>query len=87
MSNSRIGSRQVRAVPTELRTKREDGDNPIIEGYFAVFNSNYQISNDMSESVAPGAFARSLEENDIRALVNHDTTLVLGRTKSETGWA
>lgn len=84
MSNSRIGSRQVRAVPTELRTKREDGDNPIIEGYFAVFNSNYQISNDMSESVAPGAFARSLEENDIRALVNHDTTLVLGRTKSGT---
>lgn len=80
----RMGSRQVRAIPAELRANRNDGEDPKIEGYFAVFNSNYQISNDMSESVAPGAFARSLEENDIRALVNHDTTLVLGRTKSGT---
>lgn len=79
-----MGSRQVRAIPAELRAKRNEGEDPKIEGYFAVFNSNYQISNDMSESVAPGAFTKSLEENDIRALVNHDTTLVLGRTKSGT---
>lgn len=79
-----LGSRQVRAIPSDLRARREDGADPVIEGYFAVFNSNYQISNDLSESVAPGAFARSLEENDVRALVNHDTTLVLGRTKSGT---
>lgn len=81
---TRMGSRQVRAIPAELRANRNEGEDPKIEGYFAVFNSNYQISKDMSESVAPGAFARSLEENDIRALVNHDTTLVLGRTKSGT---
>lgn len=80
----RMGSRQVRAIPSELRTKREDGGDPMIEGYFAVFDSNYQIDKDMSESVAPGAFTKSLEENDIRALVNHDTTLVLGRTKAGT---
>lgn len=79
-----LGSRQVRTIPSDLRTRREDGADPVIEGYFAVFNSNYQISNDLSESVAPGAFAKSLEENDVRALVNHDTTLVLGRTKSGT---
>lgn len=80
----RMGSRQVRAIPSDLRAKRNDSEAPIIEGYFAVFNSNYQISKDMSESVAPGAFSKSLEENDVRALVNHDTTLVLGRTKSGT---
>lgn len=84
MSNSRIGSRQVRAVPTELKTKREDGENPIIEGYFAVFNSNYDIGAGMTESVAPGAFSQSLRENDVRALVNHDSTLVLGRTSART---
>lgn len=85
MEKSRdMGNRQVRAIPAELRTKREEGEAPIIEGYFAVFGSNYQISKDMSESVAKGAFERSLKENDIRALVNHDTTLVLGRTKSGT---
>lgn len=77
-------NRQVRAIPTELRTKREDGEDPIIEGYFAVFNSNYDIGFGMSESVAPGAFSQSLRENDVRALINHDTTLVLGRTSAKT---
>ena len=84
MSKREMGSRQVRAIPAELRTKREDGDAPIIEGYFAVFNSNYQVWSDMSESIAPGAFERTLKEADVRALVNHDTTLVLGRTKAGT---
>lgn len=74
--------RQVRMIPSEFKT-REDGDNKIIEGYFAVFNSNYEIGPGMSESVAPGAFDNTLSD-DIRALVNHDTTLVLGRTKAHT---
>lgn len=82
--NARMGSRQVRAVPSELRTKREDGEAPIIEGYFAVFNSKYDIGYGMTESVAPGAFSQSLRENDVRALVNHDSTLVLGRTSTKT---
>lgn len=62
---------------------REDGEGPIIEGYFAVFNSNYEIWEDASESIAPGAFDSSIS-GDIRALTNHNTTLVLGRTKSST---
>lgn len=74
--------RQTRMVNTEFTT-REDGDNLFIEGYFAVFNSNYDIAEGMSESIAPGAFTEALS-GDVRALVNHDTTLVLGRTKSNT---
>ena len=74
--------RQVRSVPAEFQT-REDGDNLSIEGYFAVFNSNYEIGPGMSESIAPGAFSETLS-GDIRALINHDTTLVLGRTKAGT---
>jgi len=64
-------------------TTREDGDEPIIEGYFAVYDSNYEIWEGASESIAPGAFDSSLS-GDIRALTNHDTTLVLARTKAGT---
>jgi len=76
--------RQVRTVPTQFSV-REDGDGGMhIVGYFAVFNSIYEIAPGMTESVAPGAFSRSLESNDVRALINHDTTLVTGRTKAGT---
>ena len=75
-------NRQVRAIPSTF-TVREDGEDLTIEGYFAVFNSNYEIWDGASESFAPGAFGNSIS-NDIRALINHDTTLVLGRVKNHT---
>lgn len=75
-------ARQVRAIASHFNT-REDGDTPHVEGYFAVFNSVYDIAPGMSESIAPGAFSQTLA-GDIRALINHDTTLVLGRTKAHT---
>lgn len=73
---------EIRSTPTEFTT-REDNDNLAIEGYFAVFNSIYEIGPGMREKIAPGAFTSSIA-GDIRALINHDTTLVLGRTKAGT---
>lgn len=75
-------NRQLRDAATEFLT-RENGEDLTIEGYFAVFNSNYDLGDGMSESIAPGAFSDTLS-GDIRALVNHDTTLVLGRTSAHT---
>ena len=75
-------NRQLRSIPCEFQT-RDDDDQMIIEGYFAVFDSVYQIWDDMSESIAPGAFSSSLS-GDVRALINHDSTLVLGRTSAHT---
>lgn len=77
------GTRQLRTVATDFTT-REDGEDLLIEGYFAVFNSNYDIWPGASESIAPGAFAKSLESDDIRALTNHNTDLVLGRNRAGT---
>lgn len=74
--------REVRPISSKFTT-REDGEQLFIEGYFAVFNSNYEIAPGLTESIAPGAFSSSLS-NDVRALVNHDTTLVLGRTAAHT---
>ena len=75
--------RQVRAALADFQTREEGGEHHI-SGYFAVFNSNYNIAPGMSESIAPGAFSKTLAGGDIRALVNHDTTLVAGRTKAHT---
>ena len=74
--------RQLRTMQSKFET-REDGGKLSIEGYFAVFNSDYEMFPGLSESIAPGAFDKTLS-GDIRALINHDTTLVLGRTKANT---
>lgn len=80
--NRDTAMRQLRTVPTKFETREENGDLHI-SGYFAVFNSNYEIAPDMSESIAPGAFSETLGE-DVRALTNHDSTLVLGRNTAGT---
>lgn len=80
--NRILERRELRAIPEKF-VVREDGGEKTLEGYFAVFNSNYEIWDGMTESIAPGAFAGTLS-GDIRALINHNTTLVLGRTKAGT---
>ncbi len=74
--------RQVRCIPQAFQTREAESDL-YIEGYFAVFNSEYPLWDDVSEIIKPGAFTNSIS-GDIRALINHDTSLVLGRTKSGT---
>ena len=81
MENNRK-MRQMRSIASNFKT-REEGEEKRIEGYFAVFNSNYQIAPDMSESVAPGAFSDTLGD-DIRALIDHETMYVLGRNTAGT---
>ena len=74
--------RQIRSIESKFTTRDDDGALHI-EGYFAVFNSTYQIWDDMSEAVAPGAFTDTLGE-DVRALIDHETRLVLGRNSAGT---
>lgn len=82
MNKNEIGKRQTRCINGNFQTREEDG-NLYIEGYFAVFNSVYNIAPGMSESIAPGAFSKVLN-NDVRCLTDHDTRLVLGRTTAKT---
>lgn len=58
-------------------------DGKSIEGHAAVFNSRTSLSF-FDEQVAPGAFAKTIQESDIRALFNHDPNFVLGRNKAKT---
>lgn len=82
MDKTRTDIRQVRSIASNFKT-REDGEEKRIEGYFAVFNSIYEIAPGMTESIAPGAFSETLN-GDIRALTDHETMYVLGRNGAGT---
>lgn len=81
MPNNRQ-QRQVRCTAQQFQTRAADNDL-YIEGYFSVFNSEYPLWEGASEVIKPGAFDNSIS-GDVRALINHDTSLVLGRTKAGT---
>ena len=66
----------------KFQTRAEDG-NLYIDGYFAVFGSEYRMWENAIETIDEDAFNDTLD-GDIRALVNHDSTLVLGRTTAGT---
>lgn len=74
---------QTRSMATNFSTREETSGEKIIEGYFAVFNQETELWPGAFEEISPEAFNGSLS-NDIRALTNHETTLVLGRNKSGT---
>lgn len=77
-----VCERTALARDTSFSTRAEDG-NLYIEGYFAVFGSEYRMFENAIETIDEDAFDETLED-DIRALVNHDSTLVLGRTSAGT---
>ncbi len=75
--------RQIRSFLQPFQTRAADGGDLYIEGYFSVFDSPYELWEGATEIIKPGSFSGCLNQ-DVRALINHDTTLVLGRTKAGT---
>jgi len=76
--------KHIRNLGIDLQTRSDEKTSEkVIEGYFAVYNSETELFPGAFEEIAPGAFDNTLS-NDIRALVNHDTGFVLGRNKSNT---
>lgn len=76
-------SYQIRSTHSKFKTRTEKNGDMYISGYFAVFNSEYQIWDGASERIAETAFDGSLSD-DIRCLIDHETRLVLGRNKAGT---
>jgi HK97 family phage prohead protease len=70
----------------ELRfEERGEKKQKVIHGYPAKFNKKSLNLGGYRENILPGAFSRSLrEKNDVRALVNHDPNMMLGRTAAGT---
>jgi HK97 family phage prohead protease len=62
--------------------RADDGKRTLV-GYAAVWNRLADIGGWFQEQIAPGAFTDAIK-GDVRALVDHDTGRVIGRTKSGT---
>lgn len=77
---------EVRVRPGPAVEIRDGADGkPVLEGHAAVFNRPSEDLGGFIEQIAPGAFARALrEKSDVRALVDHDPSRILGRTKAGT---
>ncbi len=79
--------RAIRAVAGKREYRKFDVEQKVegrvIEGHAAVFGDIADMGT-FKETIEPGAFKDSLARDDIRALINHDSNLVLGRTKSGT---
>ncbi len=80
---SRTLERQMRFAASQFNTRADDSGDLYISGYFSVFGSEYELWPGATESVAETAFDGALSD-DIRCLIDHETRLVLGRTKSGT---
>lgn len=62
-----------------------DANGMRLVGYAAVFDTETIIGGMFREVVKPGAFKKTIKDKaDVRALFNHDSNIVLGRTKSGT---
>lgn len=74
-----------RFLPLDGVEIRADGQREI-SGYASVFNIEAEIDGwfgGWREEVAPGAYAKTIQEHDIRALWNHNTDVVLGRNRAK----
>ena len=69
---------------TEVRATKGPGGELKVGGYAAVFNKLSEVLWNFREKIAPGAFAKSLRENDIIALWSHKTDQPLGRSGNGT---
>lgn len=82
--------RYFQATDIHMEKRADDSEGqasaPVISGYAAVFNEQVEFSGWMfREQIAEGAFTKSIKEDDVRALWNHDSNhLPLGRNTAGT---
>ena len=78
---------EIRTYSVSLRALRDaqEDDLFILDGKAASYNVLSPDLGGFRERIAPGAFDRSIREaHDVKCLLNHDPSKVLGRTTSRT---
>ncbi len=83
--NQRKSKIERRSFPvTEIRTITDEKGLRHITGYAAVFNVLSENLGYFREKIDPGAFSETINSDDIRALKNHNSDYVLGRSTKGT---
>ena len=67
----------------QLDNNQETTDKKIISGYFIVFDTETELYPGVREEISPDALV-GVDLSDVKALIDHDTAKVLGRTKANT---
>ena len=84
-----IGTPEIRfgvLRDVEVREAKPGSKSPGgFSGYAAVYGARSLDLGGFVEVIEPGAFDAAIAEDDVRALINHDRNLVLGRSKAGAG--
>lgn len=81
----RVGDQpERRTIITELRASGDDSTPKVITGHGAVFDQEAEIWDGIFEVVRAGAFSKTIQEADVRALKNHNPDYILGRNRAGT---
>lgn len=72
-----------RAITSPPEVRASDAGKTA-KGYAALFNSKADIGGYFSETIAPGAFSETIKKSDVRALIDHDSGRVIGRSTAGT---
>ena len=82
-----IMEKRIFNIDTTIEQRDVDGENrDVIVGYGSIYNSRSENLGGFYEFIEEGAFTPDLiDQSDIRALINHDPSLILARSKNGEG--
>lgn len=69
----------MRTRRADFHTREAEDGGQVVEGYFVVFEQPYYVDDFFEEIVCRGAIDVATDTSDVRALIDHDSRLVLGR--------
>lgn len=78
--------REFRALTQGLEIRSAEGgsESRTASGYAVLYDQEANVHDLWIETIAPGAFDKSLQERDVLALHSHDTGRVVGRKNAGT---
>lgn len=69
----------MRTRRADFHTREAEDGGHVVEGYFVVFEQPYYVDDFSEEIVCRGAIDAATDTSYVRALIDHDSRLVLGR--------